>query len=569
MNDLEKAKLLSVASKLARAEIVELRSQLIEQINSIQIPEVVNGRDGRSIVDARIFEGDLTLQFNDGSLENLGKIVGETGVTGLKGDKGDKGDPGETGPQGIRGDTGERGFLGKDGERGPRGDKGDRGDVGPKGDKGDQGEQGIPGERGERGERGEQGPSGVDGTNGRDGSDGAKGETGERGLAGVSGREGKDGKDGAVGPKGDKGDKGDQGDKGDPGSDADVTKLEKKLDQLTQDVDRRISKVAFNAVTAGGSSAGSGEVKLYRLDDVDYNTVRLPSDGQALVWSSSLGKWQANTVSGGGGGGGLSNTFTTTVATRALIPTSDDTYSIGSNTARYKDIWLSNSSIYLGSTKLSVSKTNLLINNKPLASNSFVTSAFIGNTTARSLINQKISVANAKSYMQVANAKSHLANTNAYIATKLNTSAFNSYVANNDTYIETKAPWSALTGTNTALRTLISDRLQVANAASIYQTITTERAALANTNAYIANQVSRVTLVNTNLTGTNTALRTLTNARLEVSNSFSSLTVRSANTVAVTTISSNVKLNDALVVNPAGHLQLIINGITYKVPYFL
>ena len=75
-----------------------------------------------------------------------------------------------------------------------------------------------------------------------------------------------------------------------------------------------------------------------------------------------------------------------------------------------------------------------------------------------------------------------------------------------------------LTGTNTALRTLISDRLQVANAATIYQTIAIERAALANTNASIATQATRVTLVNTNLTGTNTALRTLISDRLQVAN---------------------------------------------------
>ncbi len=80
------------------------------------------------------------------------------------------------------------------------------------------------------------------------------------------------------------------------------------------------------------------------------------------------------------------------------------------------------------------------------------------------------------------------------------------------------ATWTALTSTNTALRTLISDRLQVANAAAIYQTKAVERAALANTNASIATQATRITLVNTNLTGTNTALRTLINARMQVSN---------------------------------------------------
>ena len=42
--------------------------------------------------------------------------------------------------------------------------------------------------------------------------------------------------------------------------------------------------------------------------------------------------------------------------------------------------------------------------------------------------------------------------------------------------------------------------------------------ALANTNSSIATQTSRVTLVNTNLTGTNTALRTLINDRMQVAN---------------------------------------------------
>ena len=96
------------------------------------------------------------------------------------------------------------------------------------------------------------------------------------------------------------------------------------------------------------------------------------------------------------------------------------------------------------------------------------------------------------------------------------TSYANSVVDNS--MLATKASWTSLTTTNTALRTLISDRLQVANASAIYQTKAVERAALANTNASIATQATRITLVNTNLTGTNTALRTLINARLQVSN---------------------------------------------------
>ena len=54
------------------------------------------------------------------------------------------------------------------------------------------------------------------------------------------------------------------------------------------------------------------------------------------------------------------------------------------------------------------------------------------------------------------------------------TFAQNTYVksvlANTNSYIASRASWTGLTGTNTALRTLISDRLQVANASTLYAT---------------------------------------------------------------------------------------------------
>jgi hypothetical protein len=46
-----------------------------------------------------------------------------------------------------------------------------------------------------------------------------------------------------------------------------------------------------------------------------------------------------------------------------LIPTSNNTYNLGSNTARFNDIYLSNSSIYLGDLILSSNATNVLLSN--------------------------------------------------------------------------------------------------------------------------------------------------------------------------------------------------------------
>jgi hypothetical protein len=159
------------------------------------------------------------------------------------------------------------------------------------------------------------------------------------------------------------------------------------------------------------------------------------------------------------------------------------------------------------------------------------------NTALRTLISDRLQVANASTiYQTKAVERAALANTNASIATQatrvtlVNTNLTGTntalrtlinarlQVSNATTLLAAKASWAGLTSTNTALRTLISDRLQVANAATVYQTKAVERAALANTNASIATQATRVTLVNTNLTGTNTALRTLINARLQVAN---------------------------------------------------
>lgn len=111
------------------------------------------------------------------------------------------------------------------------------------------------------------------------------------------------------------------------------------------------------------------------------------------------------------------------------------------------------------------------------------------------------------------------------------------------------ATWTALTSTNTALRTLISDRLQVANAVATYQTKAVERAALANTNSYIATKASW-----TGLTGTNTAIRALVSDRYQVANVNTLLAAKAtwaALTSTNTAIRTYVDTSVAAVVNSA------------------
>jgi hypothetical protein len=147
---------------------------------------------------------------------------------------------------------------------------------------------------------------------------------------------------------------------------------------------------------------------------------------------------------------------------------------------------------------------------------------------------QYLSVANAATIYQTKTVeRAALANTNAFIATKLNTSTFNSALANTNSSIATQASRITLVNTNllatnTAIRALDNQKLSVANAAATYQTRAIERAALANTNASIATQTARITLVNTNLTATNTAIRALDNQKLSVANATTLLAAKAS-----------------------------------------
>jgi len=150
--------------------------------------------------------------------------------------------------------------------------------------------------------------------------------------------------------------------------------------------------------------------------------------------------------------------------------------------------------------------------------NSFVanTNTYIG--TKYNTSDAKSDLANTNAYIatNATTERNHLANTNSYIATKLNTTTHNTDLANTNAYISAQGSRitlvnSNLTGTNTALRTLISDRLQVANAVATYQSKSQARLDLANTNSYIATKVSTTTF-NSVLANTNTYIATKVNS---------------------------------------------------------
>ena len=164
-----------------------------------QITVTIGGLISRGVKAVEVTDaGKLIFTLTDGSVIDLGSVMGPQGP---KGETGATGPQGQTGPQGAKGDTGAAGASvvsltkksqsgttatytmklsdGKEfdfdvetvkGEKGDKGDKGETGATGPKGETGSQGpkgETGAPGEQGPKGETGSTGPQGPQGPEGK------------------------------------------------------------------------------------------------------------------------------------------------------------------------------------------------------------------------------------------------------------------------------------------------------------------------------------------------------------------------------------------------------------------
>jgi pyridoxal/pyridoxine/pyridoxamine kinase len=324
--------------------------------------------------------------------------------------------------------------------------RGDKGDIGP------QGKRGLIGEQGERGEQGIQGVQGPQGDPGRIGPQGLQGD------------------------KGDQGEKGDKGDAGRDGQDFDSSQLEKKFTELYDNFVRQISaQVTRMAYARGGMdmSGGGGEVRLEFLDDVNRNSAK--QDGHFLKWDSASGKWI----------GDAANNFTTTIVTQDIIPAITNTYSLGSNTHNWKELYLSGNTMYIGGVAISADQKletlKIGINGKAqvLVTNAFITSTYMSNTDTRAFVLDEVAkVVNAaptalNTLVEISTAlggdanfantittsinnKSSnayvnelLSNTNSYIATKLDISDFQSALANTNSYIASVDEQRALDLSNT------------------------------------------------------------------------------------------------------------------------
>lgn len=107
----------------------------------VEIPNTVTvtigGLISRGVKAAEVTDaGRLVFTLTDGSVMDLGAVMGPQGP---KGETGARGEKGETGAQGPKGDTGAQGPKGETGARGEKGETGPQGPAGPTGPKGDTG----------------------------------------------------------------------------------------------------------------------------------------------------------------------------------------------------------------------------------------------------------------------------------------------------------------------------------------------------------------------------------------------------------------------------------------------
>ena len=510
----------------------------------------------------------------------------------LKGPKGDKGDPGEKGERGFlgsqgeigpRGPQGEQGLLGEQGPVGPKGEqgeKGDKGDRGLQGLTGKAGPQGLQGPVGLLGEQGPQGPIGPQGEVGSKGEKGDKGDTGERGQQGlqgepgVQGEQGQQGIQGLQGPQGQRGEKGEPGPRGlqglpgEAGKDGTTVDLKPFKDEILEDLKgfkKNISASVSRKNLASGSS-GSGEVRLEFLDDVQRSTAKV--DGKFLKYDSSSGKFIGADASG---------SSTSTIEANTMIILNPDNYHLfttkvisktsahpytgsGSNYAYSLNDKESPSIIFVPNMTYRFDQSDSSNGSHPLRfykeadrSTEYTTGVTTSGTAGSSGAYTQIAVTeNTPTLFYQCSSHGYMGS----VATVASsgavqqdiTDAINDLKDSAPSTLDTLNELAAALGDDanfaTATTLLINDRMQVANVNLLVNdraqvANVAALAALGNTNSSIATQAARVDLVNTNLTGSNTALRTLISDRAQVAN-VASLAALANTNLAIGNINTNL-----------------------------
>jgi len=147
-------------------------------------------------------------------------------------------------------------------------------------------------------------------------------------------------------------------------------------------LEEKVTKIIKQMSTIGGG----GEVNLNRLDDVDTTGI---ANDKILKYNATSGKWEMADDGGGGGGGSVD----LSAVAQNIIPDADGTRDLGSASKKFRDLFVSGSSIVLGTTTLAVDGTgNLTVTPSGGTASPVVTQAATTNTFATFAVSGQNSV---------------------------------------------------------------------------------------------------------------------------------------------------------------------------------
>ena len=249
---------------------------------------------------------------------------------------------------------------------------------------------------------------------------------------------------------------------------------------------------------------------------------------------------------------GSSNTFTTTVEAQNIIPAADDTYSLGTPSLAWKDVYVGPGSLYVNGQKVLEEDSGTITFTADSDQSLTIKTLGSGETTVQSVAGVNLTATESGDIaLTTSSGNIELKGTVQLLSGKRITDSAGTKIEfgddidmNSNKITELGTPSAnADAATKLYVDTSIAD---LANSAPTTLNTLNELAAALGDDA------------NFSTTVTNSIASKLTSANVAVTVGASS----------ITTTQDDVALNDEALVNPAGFLTINLGGSTYKLPYF-
>jgi hypothetical protein len=249
---------------------------------------------------------------------------------------------------------------------------------------------------------------------------------------------------------------------------------------------------------------------------------------------------------------GSSNTFTTTVEAQNIIPAADDTYSLGTSSLAWKDVFVGPGSLYVNGQKVLEDDSGTITFTADSDQSLTIKTLGSGETTVQSVAGVNLTATESGDIaLTTSSGNIELKGTVQLLSGKRITDSAGTKIEfgddidmNSNKITELGTPSAnADAATKLYVDTSIAD---LANSAPTTLNTLNELAAALGDDA------------NFSTTITNSIASKLTSANVAVTVGASS----------ITTTQDDVALNDEALVNPAGFLTINLGGSTYKLPYF-